>query len=96
MQNSYNNIPRYCGVFAEVDPKLYPLGHAIATHDNEARANIPARHFEAGTPAFDKVENAMVPSMQHTMKEENIHPNGNSLSSAWGSLSIISVRFIYS
>jgi hypothetical protein len=69
-------------------------GQAIARQDNYARANIPARHFEADTPAFDRQEKAIVPSMQFTMKVEKIYPNGKSDSLSWGSLLMSSTGFI--
>ena len=90
MQNSYNSMPAYCSVPAEeVCPprNMDDKGLAIARQDTDARASIPARHLEADTPASDRRENAIVPSMQLTMKVEKIQPNGKSISPAppWAS-----------
>ena len=98
MQNSYKSIPMYCGVVAE-EAAILPLaekGHAIARHDTEAKANIPTRHFEADTPTFDRWENAVVPSMQLTMKVENIHPKGSSMSKCGSFTVVVNTLFMTS
>ena len=70
----------YWGVFAdELDPPI-PTGDDMARQDMLDKASIPARHFEADTPAEDNRENAVVPSMQQTMNDEKITPKGSSLS----------------
>lgn len=80
MQNSYSNMPMYWGVFAEELDAPIPTGVAMARQDMLDKASIPARHIEADTPAVDKREKAVVPSIQQTMKLEKITPNGSSLS----------------
>jgi hypothetical protein len=56
-------------------------GTAIARHDIAERARIQINDLDADTPALMRYEKVIVPSMQHTIKLEKIHPNGSSSAS---------------